>query len=100
MQDETFFPLGCLDGTEVGVHPTLDGQDILIEHSDTGQSLACLLPFGKAEIARRGESLFWRIPRNDEVDGILMELIDLSISIRHAHPTLVQLELKLDDPKP
>ena len=100
MQDEPFFPLGWLDGAEVGVQPTLDGQDILIEHSDIGQSLACLLAFGKAETARREEVLYWRIPHNDEVDGILMELIDLSISIRYAHPTLVQLELELDEPKP
>ena len=100
MQDEPFLPLGCLDGAEVGVQPTLDGQDILIEHSDIGQSLACLLAFGKAAIARRGGSLYWRIPHNQEVDGILMELTDLLISIRYAHPTLVQLELELDEPEP
>ena len=100
MQDEPFFPLGCLGGAEVGVQPTLDGQDILIEHSDIGQSLACLLAFGKAEIARRGESLYWRMPHDHQVDELLMELTDLFISIRYAHPTLVQLQLVLDDPKP
>ena len=100
MQDGPFFPLGNLDGTEVGVQPTLDGQDILIEHSDIGQSLACLLALGKAEIARRGDSLYWRMPHDHQVDELLMELIDLFISIRYAHPTLVQLELELDEPTP
>jgi hypothetical protein len=29
MQDPSYHPLGCLDSTEVGVRPALDGQDIL-----------------------------------------------------------------------
>ena len=44
-------PLGQLADTEVGVQPTLDSQDILIQHSAVGQrlrstaavSVACLL---------------------------------------------------------
>lgn len=97
MQDESYFPLGFLYGAEVGVQPTLDGQDILIEHGDLGQRLACLLACGKAAIARREDGTYWRIAHNRQVDGLLVELIDLLISIRYAHPTLVQLELALDE---
>ena len=97
MQDEPSFPLGCLDGAEVGVQSTLDGQDILIRHSDIGQSLACLLGFGKADIVRRGDAYYWRIVHNRQVDDLLVGLIDLLISIRYAHPAMVQLELALSD---
>ena len=100
MQDEPFFPLGCLDGAEVGVQSTLDGQDILIRHSGVGQSLACLLGFGKAEIARQGEATYWRIVHNRQVDDLLVELIDLLISIRYAHPAMVQLEMVLEPDEP
>jgi hypothetical protein len=36
MQDESYYPLGHLDSTEVGVQATLNGQDILIQHSALG----------------------------------------------------------------
>jgi hypothetical protein len=102
MPDESFCPLGHLDGTEVGVQPTLDGQDILVEHGDMGQRLACLLAPGpgQAQVFRRGEALFWRIPHNHEVDRLLVELTDLFISIRYAHPRLVQLEMELEPAEP
>ncbi len=90
--------LGYIGGAKVGVQATLDGQDIFIEHSDLGQSLACLLAFENAEVIRRGEVFYWRVHHSHEVDRLLMELVDLLISIRYAHPTLVQLELELDDP--
>ncbi len=92
--------LGDVGGAEVGVQPTLDGQDILIGHCDVGQRLACLLAMSKMEIVRRGDTLFWRVPHSHEVDRLLMDLTDLFISIRYAHPTLVQLELELDEPEP
>ena len=98
MQDQSYYPLGHLGSAEVGVQPTLDGQDIFIQHSDLGQSLACLLAFEKAEVIHRGEALYWRVHHSHEVDRLLMELTDLLISIRYAHLTLVQLELELDDP--
>jgi hypothetical protein len=97
MDDNNCFPPGLLDGVEVGIQPTLDGQDILIRHSDLGQRLACLLAFGHADIIRQQEAYYWRIVHNRQVDGLLVELIDLMISIRYAHPTLVQLELALDE---
>ena len=100
MQDEPFFPPGHLDGTEMGVQSTLDGQDILIRHSDIGQSLACLLGFGKADIVRRGDAYYWRIVHNRQVDDLLVGLIDLLISIRYAHPTMVQLDMVLEPHEP
>jgi len=93
MPEPSYYPLGHLDGAEVGVQPTLDGQDILIEHSHVGRRLARLLGCGQADTVRRGDRRYWRVPHNHEVDGLLMELTDLFISIRYAHPTLVQLEL-------
>ena len=100
MQDQAYQPLGNLDGAEVGVVPTLDGQDILIEHGDMGQRLACLLAMGQTDIVRQGETPYWRVHHTQEIDRLLVELIDLLISIRYAHPTLVQLELALDAPDP
>ena len=100
MQDQSYLPLGHLDGVEVGAQPTLDGQDILIRQSDLGQRLACLLAFGKADIVLREDAYYWRVPHTHEVDRLLVELTDLFISIRYAHPTLMQLELQLDEPAP
>jgi hypothetical protein len=98
MPDEPYYPLGQVSGAEVGVEPTLDGQDIFIQHSDVGQRLACLLAMGQTEIVHRGEALYWRVHHGQEVDRLLVELTDLFISIRYAHPTLVQLELALGEP--
>jgi hypothetical protein len=100
MQNASYSNLGHLDGTEVGVQPTIDGQDILVRHSDIGLSLACLLTSGKARIVRRGEDYYWRIPHDRQVDGLIVELIDLFISIRYAHPTMVQLEMILESDEP
>jgi hypothetical protein len=97
MREDTYHPLGRLDGVKVGVLPTLAGQDILIEHSNTGQRLACLLAMGQTDILRRGEAYYWRIVHNWQVDELIVELIDLLISIRYAHPALVQLELALSE---
>ena len=95
MQDQSYYPLGHLDGAEVGVQSTLDGQDILIRHSDIGQSLACLLGLGKADIVRQEDAYYWRIIHNRQVDDLLVELIDLLITIRCAHPAMAQLEHSL-----
>jgi hypothetical protein len=93
MQAEPYYALGHLDGAEVGVQPMLDGQHILIQHCDMGQRLACLLVMGQTDIVRRGDVLYWRVHHSREVDRLLMEVTDFFISIRYAHPTLVQLEL-------
>jgi len=100
MQEQSYHPLGHPDSAEVGVQPTPDGQDILIEHSDLGQRFACLLAFGKADIVRQEDTTYWRIPHNRQVDDLLVELIDLLISIRYAHPAMVQLEMILEPAEP
>jgi len=100
MQDDSYYPLGQLDGSDVGVQSTPDGQDILIRQSGIGQSLACLLGFGKADIVRRADAYYWRIAHNRQVDDLLVELIDLLISIRYAHPAMVQLEMILEPDEP
>ena len=100
MQDEPYYPLGCLDGAEVGVQSTVNEQDILIRHSDIGQSLACLLGFGKADIGQQGDAYYWRVVHDKQADDLLVELIDLLISIRYAHPALVQLEMVLEPDEP
>jgi hypothetical protein len=100
MQDESYYPLGLLDGADVGVQSTSGGQDILIRQSGIGQNLACLLGFGKADIIRREGAYYWRITHNRQVDDLMVELIDLLISTRYAHPTLVQLELELEPADP
>ena len=100
MQDESYYPLGQLDGADVGVQSTPDGQDILIRQSDIGQTLAYLLGFGKADIVRQGHATYWRITHNRQVDDLMVELIDLLISIRYAHPAMVQLEMVLGPEEP
>jgi hypothetical protein len=96
MQDQSYHPLGRLGCTEVGVQSTLDGEDILIQQSEMGRNLA---NFAVADVqfVQRGSTSYWRIPHSHEVDRLLMQLTDLFISIRYAHPTLVQLELVLSE---
>ena len=100
MQDESYHPLGLLDDADVGVQSTSGGQNILIRQSGIGQSLACLLGFGKADIVRREEAYYWCITHNRQVDDLVVELIDLLISIRYAHPAMVQLEMVLEPEEP
>ena len=100
MENESYYALGLLDGADVGVQSTSGGQDILIRQSGLGQSLACLLGFGKADIVRREEAYYWRITHNRQVDDLMVELIDLLISIRYAHPAMVQLEMILEPDEP
>jgi hypothetical protein len=99
-ESDSYSPLGCLGGAEVGVQPTLNGQAILIQHCDAGQRLACLLGSGKADSVRKMGRHYWLLPHSWQVDDLLVELIDLLISIRYAHPTLVQLELELELTEP
>ena len=95
IEDERY-PLGSVNGTEVSVRSTPGGQDILIRQSDIGQTLACLLGFGKADLVRQADAYYWCIVHNRQVDELLVELIDLLISIRYAHPAMVQLEMALE----
>jgi hypothetical protein len=102
MTGSPYLTLGQLAGAEVGVQPSLDGQAIIIQHSKVCQRLACLLAPGPgdAKVVRRDGILYWHIPHSQEVDRLLMELTELFTSIRYAHPTLVQLELQLDEAAP
>jgi len=102
MPDEQYQLLGHVAGTEVGVQPTLDGQDLIVQHNEVGHRLACLLGPGtaNAQVFQRGDDLYWRIPHTHQVDRLLTELIDLFISIRYAHPTLAQLEMELESGSP
>jgi len=79
------------------VQASLDGQDILIQHTDTGHRLARLLQPEAARTVLRGHTVFWRVSHNREVDALLVEVIDLFISIRYGHPALVQIELALSE---
>jgi len=100
MQELSYHPLGHLGGTAIGVRPTINGQDILIEHSDLGQRFACLLACGQVDILRHEDKYCWRITHNRQVDDLLVELIDLLITIRYAHPAMVQLEMILPPDEP
>ena len=100
MNEEEYCPLGTISGAAVGVQSTLDGQDILIRQSEIGQSLTCLLGFGKADIGQQGDAYYWRVVHDKQVDDLLVELIDLLISIRYAHPAMVQLEMVLKPDEP
>ena len=102
MPDEQYQLLGHVAGTEVGVQPTLDGQDLIVQHNEVGHRLACLLGPGtaNAQVFSRGDDLYWRIPHTQRVDHLLIELTDLFISIRYSHPNLVQIELQLDEATP
>jgi hypothetical protein len=59
-----------------------------------------LLAFGDVEAVHREDTLYWRIVHNRKVDDLLVELIDLLISIRYAHPAIVQLEMSLEPGEP
>jgi len=81
------------------------GQEILFE-CDRYDDRAWL-PAGKgmmlAEVLGRervavGNNGRWVavVVHDEEVDRLLVELIDVLVSIRYAHPTMVQLRLSLD----
>jgi hypothetical protein len=92
--------LGWLNATAVAVQSTGGGQEILVGQGDTGQHLALLLGSGKAENVQREDCPYWRIVHDRQVDHLLVELIDVMISIRYAHPTMVQLEMVLEPDRP
>ena len=100
MRENDYQRLGTLDSAEVGVQVSTDSQDILIQHTDTGHRLARLLQPEAARSVLRGQTVFWRVAHNRETDALLIELIDLFISIRYAHPSLVQLEMILEPTEP
>lgn len=96
-QDRPCYSFGLLRGHRVVILYTLDGQDILIEPNDTGQRLAGLLSNGQVQLVQKEDEVYWRVPYDQETDRLLVELIDILIALRYAHPTFVQLELQLDE---
>jgi hypothetical protein len=77
------------------------GQDILVEATSLGERLARLLAAmhgaDEAEPQQAGERPVLAVPHSPQLDGHLVQLIDLFIELRWAHPRLVQLELDLGD---
>jgi hypothetical protein len=94
--------LGHIGDAEVGVQHSLRGQSILIRQgdaghgSDFGRCLAGLLGIAAPEIVEREGVPFVRIPHTDQVDDLLKQVVEALISVRYAHPTLVQLHLELE----
>jgi hypothetical protein len=82
-------------------HADGQGQDILVEATLLGERLAWLLAAmhgaEQPEVQQVGEQPVLAVPHSPELDGHLVQLIDLFIELRWAHPRLVQLELDLGD---
>jgi hypothetical protein len=95
----TLDPVG---GTWLAVrhHADGQGQDILVEATPLGRCLARLLAAmhgaDEAEAQQVGERSVLAVPHSPKLDGHLVQLIDLFIELRWAHPRLVQLELDLE----
>jgi hypothetical protein len=100
MNDNGYRRLGCIGDAEVGVQHSLRGQSILIRQGDAGRCLAGLLGITAPEIVEREGVPFVRIPHTDQVDDLLKQIVEALISVRYAHPTLVQLHLELPEPRP
>jgi hypothetical protein len=94
--DNGYHRLGRIGDAEVGVLHSLRGQSILIRQGDAGRCLAGLLGIAAPEIVEREGVPFVRIPHTDQVDDLLKQVVEALISVRYAHPTLVQLHLDLD----
>ena len=88
--------LGRIGDAEVGVQHSLRGQSILIRQSEAARCLAGLLGVAVPEIVEREGVPFVHIPHTDQVDDLLKQIVEALISVRYAHPTLVQLHLELE----
>jgi hypothetical protein len=89
--------LGRIGDAEVGVQHSLRGQSILVRRGDTARHLAGLLGVTAPDVVQREGLPFLSIPHTDQVDGRLQQLVEVLISVRYAHPTLVQLHLALSE---
>lgn len=95
--------LDLVGDTEVAVRYHADGlgQDILVQATSLGERLARLLAAmhgeDEPEVQQVGEREILAVPHSPELDGHLVQLIDLVIELRWAHPGLVQLELALGE---
>jgi len=82
--------IGYVAGTPIAVRIRGTGQEILIGATCLGRHLAQLLA-GNGEARQEGAYLVLAHDRG--VDGRLKELADVTVAVRYAHPTLVQLAL-------
>lgn len=77
------------------------GQDILVEATPLGERLAWLLAAmhgaEQPELQQVGERPVLAVPHSPGLDERLVQLIDLFIELRWAHPRLVQLEMDLGE---
>ena len=87
-------PIGRVANTSITVRSRGTGQEILIAATDLGRVLARLLAGNSRAPTQEGAYLI--LTHDREVDGRLKELADVTVAIRYAHPTLVQLVLALD----
>lgn len=101
--EQSIRALDPVGGTWLAVRHHADGlgQDILVEATPLGERLAWLLAamhgVGQPEVQQVGERPVLAVPHSPELDERLVQLIDLFIELRWAHPRLVQLELVLED---
>jgi hypothetical protein len=101
--EQSIRALDPVGGTWLAVRHHADGlgQDILVEATPLGRCLARLLAAmhgaDEAEAQHISERPVLAVPHSPELDGHLVQLIDLFIELRWAHPRLVQLELDLGD---
>lgn len=77
------------------------GQDILVEATPLGERLARLLAVmhgaDEPQAQQTGERPILAVPHSPKLDAHVVQLIDLLVELRWAHPRLVQLELELGD---
>jgi len=101
--EQTVRTLDPVGGTWLAVRHHADGlgQDILVEATPLGERLAWLLAAmhgaGEPEAQQVDGRPVLAVPHSPGLDGHLVQLIDLFIELRWAHPRLVQLELVLED---
>ncbi len=86
--------IGSIADTPIIVRTRGSDQEILIGATEVGQALVQLLGGGRE--ARR-EGTYLVLPHTSGVDRRLMELADVTVAIRYAHPTWVQLTLEMQE---
>jgi hypothetical protein len=98
-QENDIQRLGCINGTQIAVQARGLGQRILVQKSETGQHLVQFLGFQPHSLptAQVSGIQYWSLPHDRRVDELLCTSIDILISVRYVHPSLVQLELDLTD---
>ncbi len=84
--------IGRIAGTGIAVRVEGSDQQVLVAATDLGRALVHLLAAGR-EVRTEGDYLV--LVHDREVDERLKELADVSAALRYAHPSFVQLPLRL-----